>query len=70
MLKNAKPFKFKWKKKVVRISKNGEEITKAMPYRLKFIDSTRFMASLLSNLVNNLAERIHKIKFKYRHDTR
>ena len=28
----------------------------------------RFMASSLSNLVNNLSERIHKIKCKYRHD--
>ena len=26
------------------------------------------MASLLSNLVNNLPEGIHKIKCKYRHD--
>ena len=44
-----------------RISKNGEEITKAIPDRLKFIDSTRFITSSLSNLPNNLAERIHKI---------
>ena len=29
-------------------------------YRLQFIDSARFMASSLSKLVNNLAERIHK----------
>ena len=28
------------------------------------------MASSLSNLVNNLAERIHKIKSKYEHDNR
>ena len=26
------------------------------------------MASSLSNLVNNLAEGIHEMKFKYRHD--
>ena len=30
----------------------------------KIIDSARFMASLLSNLVDNLAERIYKIKYK------
>ena len=30
----------------------------------KIIDSARFMASSLSNLVNNLAEAIHKIKCK------
>ena len=35
---------------------------------LKFIDSTRFMASSSSNLVNNLSEGIHRIKCKYGHD--
>ena len=35
---------------------------KKLTYRLQFIDSKRFMKSLLSNLVNNLAEGIHKIK--------
>ena len=31
-------------------------------------DSTRFMASLLSNLVDDLEEGIHKVKCKYGHD--
>ena len=31
---------------------------------MKFIDSARFMASSLSNTVDNLAEGFHKIKFK------
>ena len=35
---------------------------------LKFTDSTRFMTSSLSNLVNNLSEETHRIKCKYRHD--
>ena len=35
---------------------------------LQFIDSGRFMASSLSNLVNNLSEGIHRIKCKYGHD--
>ena len=35
---------------------------------LQFIDRARFMASSLSNLVNNLVEGIHKIVCKYRHD--
>ena len=35
---------------------------------LKFVDWAKFMASLLSNLVNNLTEGIHEIKCKYRHD--
>ena len=48
--------------------KNGEEITKNMSYILQFIDSARFMASSLSNLVNNLSEGIHRIKCKFEHD--
>ena len=38
---------------VTGIDKNSEEITKK-PYILQFICSTRFMASSLSSLVNNL----------------
>ena len=45
----------------MRIDKNGEEITKAVSYRLQFIDSARFIASLLSNLVNNLAKEFIKL---------
>ena len=33
-------------------------------YKVKFIDSARFMASSSSNLADNLTERIHKIKCK------
>ena len=39
-----------------------------MPYRLQFTDSARFTRSSLLNLVNNLSERIHKIKCKYGSD--
>ena len=53
------------KKEVRRIDKNGEEITKNISYILQFIDSTRFMTSSLSYLVNSLSERIHIIKCKY-----
>ena len=35
---------------------------------MSFIDSARFMASSLSNHVNNLSDVIHKIKSKYGHD--
>ena len=35
---------------------------------LQFIDSARFMASSLSNLVNNLSEGIHRIKCKYEYN--
>ena len=34
---------------------------------LQIVDSTRFMASSLSNLVNNLSERLHRIKAKLEH---
>ena len=36
-----------------------------LSYILQFMVSARFMASLLSNLVNYLSEGFHKIKFKY-----
>ena len=48
-----------------------QEVTKIYKKRtciLQFINSTRFMASSLSNLVNNLSEGIHSIKCKLGHD--
>ena len=54
-------------KEVRRTDKNGEEITTNIYYILQFIDSTRFMASSLSNRVNTLSEGIHKIEHKYGH---
>ena len=41
-----------------------------MSHKLQFIDSARFMTSSLSNVIDNLPERIHKIKCKYRHDNK
>ena len=41
---------------VTRINKNREEVTKHISYILQFIDNARFMASSLSNLVNNNSE--------------
>ena len=46
-----------------RIDKNGEEIAKNICYMLQFIDSTRFMASFLSDLVGNHSEGTHRINF-------
>ena len=46
------------------MDKNRKEITKNISYILQFIGSARFMASLLSNLVNNLSEGIHRIKIE------
>ena len=48
-------------KEVTRIDKNREEITKNMSDILQFIDRAKFMANLLSNLVNNLPVGIHRI---------
>ena len=50
-------------KDLKRIDKNGEEITETKSSKLKFIDRTRFMAIPLSNLANNLVQRIHKIEY-------
>ena len=55
---------------VKRIGKNGEEITKTISYKLTVIDSVRFTASSLWNLVNNLTEGIHKKKKKNGHDNK
>ena len=38
-------------KKITRIDKSGDEITKMIPYILQFLDSTRFMANTLSILL-------------------
>ena len=35
-----------------------------MYYKIKFIDSARFMETSLSNLSDNLTKEIHKIKCK------
>ena len=57
-------------KEVTIINKNGEEIPKNLSYILQFIDNARFMASSLSNLLNNLSEGIHRNKCKYGHDNK
>ena len=51
-------------KKLKKIDKDGNESVAAISYKIKLTDSERFMANLLSNLVDNLAEGIHKIKWK------
>ena len=55
-------------KEVMRIDKNGEEITKNISYISQFIDSARFMASSLSNLANNLSEGLPRIQCKSEHN--
>ena len=47
------------KKEITKKDKNGNgKITKTS-YRIKFIDSYRFMSTSLSNLVSNLSEGLH-----------
>ena len=55
---------------MTRIDKNRKEITKNVSYILQFIDSARFMASPLSNLVNNFSEGIHRTKCNFGHNER
>ena len=51
--------------KLKELIKMEKKLQKNISYILHVIDSERFMASSLSNLVNNLSQRIHKIKCKY-----
>ena len=60
-----KTFSVLREKKIRKDDKDGNEDITNVSYKIKFIDSARFMASSLLNLVNNLAEGIHKIKCKY-----
>ena len=54
--KKCKTFSVPITKEVKSIDKNGKEITKAIPYRLQFNNTARFIAIQSSNLVDNLAE--------------
>ena len=47
-----------------KIDKDGNESVVTISYKIKFINSTRFMTSSLSNLVDNLIEEIYEIKVK------
>ena len=45
-----------------------KKLQKNICYILQLIDSERFRASSLWNLVNNLSKGIHRIRFKFGHD--
>ena len=51
-------------KEVIKTDKDGNESAVTICYEIKFIDSVRFMLTLLSCLVDNPTEGIHKIKCK------
>ena len=59
-----KTFSVPIEKEVTKVDKDSNESATTISYKIKFIDSARFMASSLSNLVGNIAEEIHKIKCK------
>ena len=52
------------KNEITKIDKDGNESVVNISYKIKFIDSARFMASSLSNLVDNFTEKNHKITCK------
>ena len=58
-------FPVPFKKQITKIDKDGNEKVVDISYRIKFIDSFRFMSSSLSNLVDNLASDKIKNIFSY-----
>ena len=58
-----KTFSFPTEKEVTKIDKDSYESATTVSYKLKF-KYTRFTATSLKNLNDNLTEEIHKIKCK------
>ena len=52
------------KNEIIKIDQDGNESITTISYKIKLIDRAIFMASSLSNLLDNLTEGIHKIKCK------
>ena len=48
------------KKEVIKIDKEGKNAVETISYKIKFIDSMRFVATSLSKPVDNLSEFIAK----------
>ena len=57
--KTYKTFWIPIEKEVTKIDKDGNESVVTISYKIKLIDSARFMATSLSNLVDSLKEGIH-----------
>ena len=51
-------------KKVIKTDKDGNEMVETISCKIKFIDSMRFVATLLSKLVDSLTEGIQKFNAK------
>ena len=56
-MEKYKNFSVPIEKEAIKIDKDGSETVTTISYKIKFIDSGRFMASSLSNLVDNLRRR-------------
>ena len=50
------------KKETTKKDKDGKDKTTKISYRIKFIDSFRFVSTSLSNLVNNVSKEVHNDK--------
>ena len=50
------------KKEITKKDKDGSDKITKISYKIKFIDSFRFMSSSLSNIVDNLSEGLHSDK--------
>ena len=50
------------KKEITKKDKDGNDKIAKISYKIKFIDSFRFMSTSLSNLVDNLSEGLHSDK--------
>ena len=63
--KIQKTFSILIEKEVIKIDNDGNESVVTISNKIKFIDSAWFMATSLSNLVDNLTEVIEKVSCKY-----
>ena len=61
--KTTKLSLFQIEKEVIKIDKDGHKSIVTISYKIFFL-IVQLMATSLSNLADNLTERIHKIKFK------
>ena len=63
-IKKYKNFSVPIKKEVTKIDNGGNESVQSISYKINFIDSAGFLASLLSNLVDNLDQGFIKSNVK------
>ena len=49
----------------MKLGKDGNESIVTISYKVKFIDSARFMETSFSNFFDNVKEGIHKTNCKY-----